>query len=244
MDKIEIYTDGACAGNPGKGATAFVLIKNNVVIYEHAVAYRLTTNNRMEMLAILFALKYIDQNNYQNVKIYSDSNLVVSAFNSRWIDNWKRNNWVKSDKKPVLNKDIWQEIYPLNQKLKPTYIWVKGHSGVEYNERCDVLANEAIDLANISNGFIIDTNYENNTQIVNTMNIFDDVKFNDIKLIEENYHSISTNEETQIEKSLIDITKIPTNKEFDYSLKLNKNTYTKNELKEIIKMIKLEIAKK
>lgn len=245
LDKIEIFTDGACSGNPGKGAAAYVIIKNGVVIYEHAVAYRLTTNNRMEMLAILLALRNIEQNNYQNVKIHSDSNLVVSSFNSRWIDNWKRNNWVKSDKKPVLNKDIWQEIYPLNQKQKPTYIWVKGHSGVFYNERCDVLANEAIDYANFSNGFHIDTNYEKNTQTTNSINIFDDVQLiseSSKSEIPKNY-SKSIVEEVNIEQNLLEINKITSKNEFNYSLNFQKKFFTKNELKEIVNIINLEITK-
>lgn len=246
MDKIEIYTDGACAGNPGKGAAAFVIIENDVVIYEYAVAYRLTTNNRMEMLAILLALRNIELNNYQKVKIYSDSNLVVSAFNSNWLENWKRNNWVKSDKKPVLNKDIWNDIYPLNQKLKPTYIWVKGHSGVFYNERCDFLANEALDYANFNNEFHIDTNYEKNEVTSNSLNIFDEIKsINDISNIPINIKdkkSKSILKDINDKQLLLDINKIKTNNEFNYSLNLSKKIYSKEELKEIINIINLEIS--
>lgn len=169
---IEVYTDGACAGNPGKGAAAFVMLIDGKLEKEGVKAFRHTTNNRMEMLAILMALEELNARDLtrslkDEIIIHSDSNLVVSAFNSKWLENWKRNNWIKSDKNPVLNKDIWKLIDPINQIVKPKYKWVKGHAGIEYNERCDELATGAITEAEMNNSFLIDEIYEkeNNVKI-------------------------------------------------------------------------------
>lgn len=159
---IEIYTDGACTGNPGEGAWGFIVIKDGVVIQKSKKAYKLTTNNRMEMLAVFFALKYIFDSNLleEEIIIYSDSNLVVSAFNQNWLQSWKKNNWRKSDKKAVVNKDIWEYIGPLYEKIRPKFVWVKGHNGNKYNEEVDKLATGEVEQARISDNFFIDKNYE------------------------------------------------------------------------------------
>lgn len=178
---IEIYTDGACAGNPGKGAAAYVLLIDGKVEMEGVRAFRYTTNNRMEMLAILMALEELNSRNLTHsikneIIIHSDSNLVVSAFNSKWLENWKRNNWIKSDKKPVLNKDIWKLIDPINQIVRPKYKWVKGHAGIEYNERCDELATGAITNAEMNNSFLIDEYYENENKFPKNDDLFSEQK--------------------------------------------------------------------
>jgi ribonuclease HI len=174
---IEIYTDGACAGNPGKGAAAYVLLIDGKLEMEGVRAFRYTTNNRMEMLAILMALEELNSRSLtfsikNEIIIHSDSNLVVSAFNSKWLENWKRSNWIKSDKKPVLNKDIWKLIDPLNQIIRPKYKWVKGHAGIEYNERCDELATGAITNAEMNNSFLIDEYYENENKFLKNDDLF------------------------------------------------------------------------
>ena len=137
---INIYTDGACSGNPGKGGWgAYIEAENNV---EELSGYEnSTTNNRMELTAVIKALEYIQ--NHVEINIFTDSKYVMDGINS-WIKNWKKNNWKTSNKKPVKNKDLWEKLDSLtiNQKIKWT--WVKGHNGNIGNEKADFLATEAI----------------------------------------------------------------------------------------------------
>ncbi len=142
MQKVTIYTDGACSGNPGPGGWAAVLIYGEHK-KEISGGCRETTNNIMELTAILEALKALKTE--CEVELYSDSAYSVNAFNQGWIYNWIKKGWKTADKKEVKNKEIWQEIYDLTKRHKVTFNKVKGHSDVELNNRCDELARAEID---------------------------------------------------------------------------------------------------
>lgn len=135
--KVTIYTDGACSGNPGKGGWGSILIYGDVV-KELSGGEDNTTNNRMELKAVIEALKALKSP--CDVEIYSDSAYVVNAFTQKWIDNWIKNNWKTADKKSVKNIDLWQELLVLIKTHNVTFKKVKGHSDNELNERCDKLA--------------------------------------------------------------------------------------------------------
>lgn len=135
--KVTIYTDGACSGNPGKGGWGSILIYGDVV-KELSGGEDNTTNNRMELKAVIEALKALKSP--CDVEIYSDSAYVVNAFAQKWIDNWIKNNWKTADKKSVKNVDLWQELLVLIKTHNVTFKKVKGHSDNELNERCDKLA--------------------------------------------------------------------------------------------------------
>lgn len=137
MKNIDIYTDGACSGNPGKGGWGAVLVYGNKE-KELSGGNPNTTNNRMELTAVIEALKALKEP--CEVKLTTDSKYVCDAVNQRWVYGWKKNGWKKSDKKPALNVDLWQELLPLLEIHNVQFIWVKGHNGHKYNERCDTLA--------------------------------------------------------------------------------------------------------
>jgi len=141
MKKIIIYTDGACSGNPGPGGWGAVLMYNEKS-KEISGACADTTNNIMEITAVLEALKLLKEK--CEVRIYSDSAYVVNAFNQGWIYNWRKNNWKTANKEPVKNQELWEELYSLVQKHEVEFIKVKGHSDNKYNNRCDFLATSAI----------------------------------------------------------------------------------------------------
>ena len=141
MEKVTIYTDGACSGNPGPGGWGCVLIYGNKE-KEMSGAKNDTTNNVMEMTAVINALKALKMP--CEVELYSDSAYVVNAFEQGWIYNWLKNGWKTADKKPVKNDDLWKEMYELTKVHKVTFNKVKGHADNEYNNRCDELAREAI----------------------------------------------------------------------------------------------------
>ena len=142
MQKVTIYTDGACSGNPGPGGWATILIYKDIK-KEISGGNKNTTNNIMELTAILEGLKMLKTE--CDVTLYSDSAYSVNAFNKGWIYSWKKKNWKKSDGQEVKNKEIWQEIYDLTKKHNVKFIKVKGHSDVELNNRCDELAREEIE---------------------------------------------------------------------------------------------------
>lgn len=150
MDKIQIYTDGAARGNPGRGGFGAILIWGNVK-KELSKGYRLTTNNRMELMAAIAALEAMKKNNLE-LLIYSDSNYVVKANEEGWLKNWIRTDF-KGGKK---NKDLWIRFYKLSQNHKIKFQWVKGHHTNIYNIRCDELATQAAD----GNDLLIDEGYE------------------------------------------------------------------------------------
>ena len=137
---IRIWTDGACSGNPGAGGWG-VLIKDNNTVEKLSGSEAITTNNRMEMIAVINALKSINSN--KRIVIFTDSKYVKDGINS-WINNWKINNWKNSQKKDVKNKDLWQELDMLTKKYDIQWEWVKGHSGNIENDIADRLATSAI----------------------------------------------------------------------------------------------------
>lgn len=137
MKKVEIYTDGACSGNPGKGGWGAVLVYGEKE-KELSGAEKDTTNNRMELTAVIEALGTLKQP--CNVVLTTDSKYVCDAINKGWVYSWKKNGWKKSDKKPALNVDLWEKLLPLLEKHNVEFVWVKGHNGHPYNERCDTLA--------------------------------------------------------------------------------------------------------
>ena len=141
MKDVVIYTDGACSGNPGPGGYGSVLIYKNVN-KELSGYEELTTNNRMEIKAVIEALKALKEP--CNIKLYTDSKYVSDAFNKNWLKNWLRNNWKKSNKQPVENKELWEELVSLTEDHNIEWIWVKGHNDNKYNERCDELARQQI----------------------------------------------------------------------------------------------------
>jgi len=138
---VEIYTDGACSGNPGPGGWAAVLIykgmKKEISGFEEN-----TTNNRMELKAAIEGLKALKRP--CKVNLYSDSSYLINAFNEGWIEKWQKNNWLKSDKTPVENQDLWKELLEVSKPHQINWIKVKGHSDNEYNNLCDRLATEQI----------------------------------------------------------------------------------------------------
>ena len=141
MEKVIIYTDGACSGNPGPGGWGAILMyKENKK--EISGGKKDTTNNVMELTAALEGLKMLKFS--CEVDLYSDSAYLVNGFSQGWIYNWQKNNWQTADKKPVKNKEIWQEIYELTKIHKVKFIKVKGHADNEFNNRCDELARNAI----------------------------------------------------------------------------------------------------
>ncbi len=141
LDKVIIYTDGACSGNPGPGGWGTILMYKDIK-KEISGGSKDTTNNIMEITAVIEGLKLLKHE--CEVEIYSDSAYVVNAFNQGWIYNWRKNNWKTADKSPVKNKELWENLYELTKKHSVTFIKVKGHADNAYNNRCDELAREAI----------------------------------------------------------------------------------------------------
>ena len=137
MEKVIIYTDGACSGNPGPGGWGTILMYNGNK-KEISGAKNNTTNNVMELTAALEGLKMLKFP--CEVELYSDSAYLVNSFSQGWIYNLKKNNWKTASKEPVKNKEIWEEIYNLTQIHKVKFIKVKGHADNEFNNRCDEMA--------------------------------------------------------------------------------------------------------
>lgn len=141
MKKLKIYTDGGCSGNPGRGAWAYVLLENeDDVIKEAAAGVEYTTNNQMELTAVIEALKETEKmfGTDFEAEVYTDSQYVKNGI-TQWIHNWVKNGWKTANKKPVKNAELWAELKALDDKLNLEWNWVKGHSGDKYNERCDTL---------------------------------------------------------------------------------------------------------
>ncbi|MDY6016598.1 MAG: ribonuclease HI [Oscillospiraceae bacterium] len=137
LKKVDIFTDGACSGNPGPGGWGAILRYGNHEL-ELSGGEKSTTNNRMELTAVIEALKHLKEK--CSVTIYTDSKYVADAFLQGWIWNWAKNGWKKSDKKPVLNPELWQTLLTEIRKHDYKIVWVKGHAGHPENERCDQLA--------------------------------------------------------------------------------------------------------
>lgn len=137
MKKVEIYTDGACSGNPGPGGYGAILIYNSYIM-EISGGEPETTNNRMELTAVIKALERIKEPCI--VELYSDSKYVIDGLSLGWAEGWRKNGWRKSNKKPALNSDLWDMLLSLTSEHEMRYHWVKGHSENKYNNRCDELA--------------------------------------------------------------------------------------------------------
>lgn len=141
MKKVEIYTDGACSGNPGPGGWGAVLLWNG---HEKEISggEKDTTNNRMEVSAVIMALSALKEP--CEVTLFSDSAYTVNAFNLGWIRNWETNGWKTADRKDVQNADLWKRLLDLTKIHRVTFVKVKGHADNAYNNRCDELARNAI----------------------------------------------------------------------------------------------------
>ncbi len=148
MKHVHLYTDGSCLGNPGPGGWGAIL---RLVVSgqekELSGGYAKTTNNRMEIMAVLEGLRQLTEPCL--VDVYSDSQYVCNAIQKKWLASWRKNHWVKSDKKPVKNKDLWEALWPFLIKHQVTFHWVRGHAGHAENERCDVLARDAAGQGNL-----------------------------------------------------------------------------------------------
>ncbi len=135
--EVEIYTDGACSGNPGPGGYG-VILKYKGQVKELSGGEPQTTNNRMELMGVITGLNALKEPCV--VMLYSDSKYIIDAINKGWAKKWRANNWIKSDKKKALNIDLWEQLLVLLDKHEVTFNWVKGHAGHTENERCDELA--------------------------------------------------------------------------------------------------------
>jgi len=149
MSEIQIYTDGSSLGNPGPGGYG-IIMKSGKHYKELSQGYRLTTNNRMELLAVIMALESIKKEN-SNVQIFTDSKYVVDAINKNWLKNWQKINF-----KGKKNVDLWKRFLLISPKQNIKFNWVKGHAGHDLNEKCDVLA---VNAAN-SKDLLVDEGYE------------------------------------------------------------------------------------
>ncbi len=148
MKHVHLYTDGSCLGNPGPGGWGAIL---RLVITEQekelSGGFSGTTNNRMEIMAVLEGLRQLKEPCL--VDVFSDSQYVCNAIQKKWLAGWRKNQWRKADKKPVKNKDLWEALWPLLVKHQVTFHWVRGHAGHAENERCDVLARDAASLPHL-----------------------------------------------------------------------------------------------
>lgn len=139
-DTFHLYTDGACSGNPGPGGYAALILKNDKIVEKITGSEKDTTNNRMELKAVIEGLKRIDKGS--KVELYSDSTYVLNGL-SEWINNWKKNSWKTASNKEVANKDLWQKLDDLADNFQLKFNKIKGHSGDKYNEDVDSLAKKS-----------------------------------------------------------------------------------------------------
>lgn len=142
MKTVHIFADGSCLGNPGPGGWGAILLQPDTG-YRREISggYRLTTNNRMEIYAVLQAVSALKMP--CEVSIYTDSQYVCNAFEKKWIWNWQRRQWLKKNSEPVPNSDLWQALLKALIPHRTSFFWIRGHAGHPENERCDVLAKEA-----------------------------------------------------------------------------------------------------
>lgn len=149
----KIYADGSCIPNPGKGALSYVILHKDKVIKKHSKAYKLTTNNRMELLGVIEALKTLPP--HSKAEVYLDSQYVVNSINKRWLTRWIAKSYTG-----VKNQDLWKQISDLITKYTVTFKWIKGHNGDIYNELCDKMAKKASNRP--LNRSVRDKGYETN----------------------------------------------------------------------------------
>lgn len=148
-NNIQIYTDGAAKGNPGKAGWGVVCLVGDKV---HEIGGRAdhATNNQMELTAAIEGLKYLKKNKSENAEVFSDSKYVILGI-TEWINGWIKNGWRNAAKKPVVNKELWEELHELNTEVNPKWTYVKGHADNEHNNRADIIAtsyadNEGVEL--------------------------------------------------------------------------------------------------
>lgn len=152
MLHVDIYTDGSSRGNPGPGGYGSILrfVDRNGRVHEKELSrgFRLTTNNRMELLGVIVALEALKSP--CEVTVHSDSQYVVNAFNQHWVDGWLKRGWKNAKKEPVKNPDLWKRLLRAKEPHEVAFVWVKGHAGHPENERCDALATAAADGDNLA----------------------------------------------------------------------------------------------
>ena len=145
MKEVSLYTDGACRGNPGRGGWGAILVYGK---YEKEMSggEPMTTNNRMELMAAIAGMEALREP--CRIVLTSDSKYLTDAINKGWLESWKKNGWKKADKSAVLNVELWQRIDELLSVHEVSFVWVHGHTGHPYNERCDALATAFADSFN------------------------------------------------------------------------------------------------
>lgn len=136
MARIDIFTDGGCSGNPGPGGWAFVVLSDGQLITTSSGSNEHTTNNIMELNAVINALDVCTIMGFSDVNLHTDSQYVKNGITD-WIKSWKARGWKTASKDPVKNRELWEKLDGLNSKLNVTWTWVKGHAGIKYNEMCD-----------------------------------------------------------------------------------------------------------
>lgn len=151
MKKIQLYSDGSSRGNPGPGGYGTILryvdSKGDTHEREYTEGFKNTTNNRMELMGVIRGLEELKEP--CQVEIISDSKYVTDAFNQHWIEGWQKKNWRQGTANPVKNIDLWKRLLEAGEKHELTFTWVKGHAGHPENERCDELATDSADKANL-----------------------------------------------------------------------------------------------
>jgi ribonuclease HI len=153
LKEVAIYTDGGCIGNPGPGGYGVILQYND---YEKRISggFRLTTNNRMEIMAAIVGLEALKFP--CSVTLYSDSQYLVESMNEGWVRRWKANNWYRNKKEMAVNTDLWNKLLDLCNRHSVKFVWIKGHEGHQWNEECDALSKKASSQQNLS----VDKEYE------------------------------------------------------------------------------------
>ena len=151
-DKVIIYTDGAARGNPGKAGWGVAVLKDGKELFEAGGRSEHATNNQMELTAAIEAMRYLKNNKINEAVIFADSKYVILGI-TEWIFGWQKNGWRKKKKKPVVNRELWEELWTLSQGLKLKWEYVEGHSGDKWNDRVDLIAtsfadNEPVELKN------------------------------------------------------------------------------------------------
>lgn len=144
MERIDIFTDGGCSGNPGPGGWAYVALLQGKMISYSSGGEESTTNNKMELTAVIRAIEACELMGAQSVSISTDSQYVKNGITT-WIFNWKKNGWKTSSKDPVKNKELWEQLDELNSRCNVTWNWVKGHAGIQFNEMCDSLVRKEME---------------------------------------------------------------------------------------------------
>lgn len=162
LKEVKIYTDGASSGNPGPGGYGVVLLYNGHR-KELSGGFRKTTNNRMELLAVIKGLKALKTK--CKVIIYSDSKYIIDAVQNGWLDRWAAKGWMRNKKDKVLNPDLWKKLFELLKEHEVEFKWVEGHKGDTENERCDILAVKASQKDNLPPDINFESSLEKNTSL-------------------------------------------------------------------------------